>query len=213
MARLKGINQIKAINNKYKKLAMEVSIPVTKAILISTFLALVVMSTGFAAGAQKTVMVGGAAMSPAKNIADNAVNSKEHTTLIAALKASGLLETLKGAGPFTLFAPTNRAFNKLPKGAVDALMKPENKDKLSAIIKYHVLPGKISSVAIMNSIKSNQGTYVAQTVAGGNLTFTMNGDAISVKDEKGGVSQITIKDVNQSNGIIHVINTILLPNG
>lgn len=160
-----------------------------------------------------SVMVGGAAMYPDKNIVENAANSKDHTTLVAAVKAAGLVETLQGAGPFTVFAPTNQAFNKLPKGTVETLVKPENKDKLNTILTYHVIPGKVSSAALIDLIAKNGGTYTAKTVQGGSLIFEMKGKNISVKDEKGGMSQVTIKDVNQSNGVIHVINTVLLPNG
>ncbi len=162
---------------------------------------------------EKTVMVGGAAMYPSKNIVENAVNSKDHTTLVAAVKAAGLVETLKSAGPFTVFAPTNEAFDKLPKGTVETLLKPENKDKLTAVLTYHVVAGKISSADLMKMIVQNGGSYKAKTVQGGELTFTMKGKNIIVTDEKGDMSKVTIKDVNQSNGVIHVVDTVLLPKG
>jgi uncharacterized surface protein with fasciclin (FAS1) repeats len=173
---------------------------------------LVLLITGVAfAQSEKTMMVGGAAMYPSKNIIENAVNSKDHTTLVAAVKAAGLVETLQGAGPFTVFAPTNQAFNKLPAGTVETLLKPENKDNLTTVLTYHVVAGKISSSALMGMIRKNGGTFKAKTVQGGELTFTMNGKNIVIKDEKGGMSRVTIKDVNQSNGVIHVVNTVLLP--
>jgi uncharacterized surface protein with fasciclin (FAS1) repeats len=173
---------------------------------------LVLLITGVAfAQSEKTMMVGGAAMYPSKNIIENAVNSKDHTTLVAAVKAAGLVETLQGAGPFTVFAPTNQAFNKLPAGTVETLLKPENKDNLTTVLTYHVVAGKISSSALMGMIRKNGGTFKAKTVQGGELTFTMNGKNIVIKDEKGGISRVTIKDVNQSNGVIHVVNTVLLP--
>lgn len=161
---------------------------------------------------EKTTMVGGAAMYPSKNIVENAINSKDHTTLVAAVKAAGLVETLQGAGPFTVFAPTNEAFNKLPKGTVETLLKPENKDKLSSVLTYHVITGRISSSNLINLIKTNGGTYTAKTVEGGSLSFMVEGKNIVLKDEKGDVSKVTIKDVNQSNGVIYVIDTVLLPN-
>ena len=175
-------------------------------------LALMLLITGAAfAQSEKTMMVGGAAMYPSKNIVENAVNSKDHTTLVAAVKAAGLVETLQSAGPFTVFAPTNQAFNKLPGGTVETLLKPENKDKLATVLTYHVVPGKISSSALADMIKKNGGTFKAKTVQGGELTFKMNGKNIIIIDEKGGMSKVTIKDVNQSNGVIHVIDTVLLP--
>lgn len=181
---------------------------------IMTLLMGMLLITGAAfAQAEKTKMVGGAAMYPSKNIVENAVNSKDHTTLVAAVKAAGLVETLQSAGPFTVFAPTNTAFNKLPAGTVETLLKPANKDQLSAVLTYHVVPGKISSAALMSMIKKNGGTYKAKTVQGGELAFMIKGKNIIIKDEKGGMSKVTIKDVNQSNGVIHVIDTVLLPKG
>lgn len=160
---------------------------------------------------EKTVMVGGAAMYPLKNIVENAVNSKDHTTLVAAVKAAGLVETLQSKGPFTVFAPTNAAFNKLPEGTVETLVKPENIEMLTSILTYHVVPGKISSKDLMKMIKANGGKYMAKTVQGEELTFWMKGKDIYVKDAKGGTAKVTIADVNQSNGMIHVIDTVLMP--
>ena len=158
-----------------------------------------------------TTMVGGAAMYPTKNIIENAVNSKDHTTLVAAVKAAGLVETLSGPGPFTVFAPTNEAFNMLPKGTVENLLKPENKSMLTGILTYHVVPGKLGSAELMKMIKDGNGTTELTTVAGGKLWVMNKGGKLWVKDEKGGTAQVTIKDVNQSNGVIHVINKVLLP--
>ncbi|MFT3908470.1 MAG: fasciclin domain-containing protein [Ferruginibacter sp.] len=160
---------------------------------------------------EKTVMVGGAAMYPTKDIVSNAVNSKDHTTLVAAVKAAGLVETLQGPGPFTVFAPTNEAFNLLPAGTVDNLVKPENKKTLTGILTYHVVSGKISSADLAKMIKEGKGMATLKTVAGGSLTAMMKGNKIVLKDEKGGMSVITIKDVNQSNGVIHVIDHVLMP--
>lgn len=160
---------------------------------------------------QKAVQVGGAAMYPSKNIVENAVNSMDHTTLVAAVKAAGLVETLQGDGPFTVFAPTNMAFNKLPKGTVDALLQPENKASLTQVLTYHVVPGKISSSQLMKLIGENKGAYSAKTVQGNSLHFKVKGKNIMVEDEKGSSGLVTIKDVNQSNGVIHVINTVMLP--
>lgn len=169
-----------------------------------------ICSTSFAQ-TEKTTMVGGAAMYPSKDIVSNAVNSKDHTTLVAAVKAAGLVETLQSPGPFTVFAPTNEAFNLLPAGTVDNLVKPENKNTLTGILTYHVIAGKISSADLAKMIKEGKGTTTLKTVAGGTLTAMMKGDKIVIKDEKGGVAVITIKDVNQSNGVIHVIDHVLLP--
>lgn len=160
---------------------------------------------------EKTVMVGGAAMYPTKNIVANAVNSKDHTTLVAAVKAAGLVETLSGAGPFTVFAPTNEAFDKLPEGTVDNLVKPENKDKLTAILTYHVVPGRIDSKELMMKIKQGKGKAMLKTVQGHDLTFMQKGNELWVMDAQGTKTKITIKDVYQSNGVIHVINSVLMP--
>ncbi len=157
-------------------------------------------------------MVGGAAMYPSKNIVENAVNSKDHTTLVAAVKAAGLVDTLEGSGPFTVFAPTNEAFAKLPAGTVDTLLKPENKDMLVKILTYHVLPGKYTAAKLKKEVMKDGGTATIKTVQGDNLTFTMDGADLVVKDEKGSEAHITVANVMQSNGVIHVIDSVLQPN-
>jgi uncharacterized surface protein with fasciclin (FAS1) repeats len=157
-------------------------------------------------------MVGGAAMLRSMDIVDNAVNSADHTTLVAAVKAAGLVETLKSKGPFTVFAPTNAAFDKLPAGTVEALVKPENKAMLTKILTYHVLAGKFDSKAIAKRIKAGGGTAQFKTVSGGNLWAWMSGDNLMLKDEKGGTSTVSIANVYQSNGVIHVVDTVLMPN-
>ena len=156
-------------------------------------------------------MVGGAAMYPNKDIVDNAVNSKDHTTLVAAVKAAGLVDTLKGKGPFTVFAPTNAAFEKLPAGTVDTLLKPENKEKLATILKCHVVSADAMSAAIGKMITDDKGAHPVKTVGGCMLTAKMNGDKITLTDEKGDVATVTIADVKQSNGVIHVVDTVMLP--
>jgi uncharacterized surface protein with fasciclin (FAS1) repeats len=156
-------------------------------------------------------MVGGAAMSAQKNIIENAVNSKDHTTLVAAVKAGGLVETLEGAGPFTVFAPTNEAFAALPKGTVDGLLKPDNKKTLDKILTYHVVPGKLDSAVLDQDIKDGGGKAVLKTVEGGTLTVTGSGKNLTVTDEKGGSAKVTIADVDQSNGVIMVVNKVLMP--
>jgi uncharacterized surface protein with fasciclin (FAS1) repeats len=163
------------------------------------------------ASAQKDPMVGGAAMYPTKNIVENAVNSKDHTTLVAAVKAAGLVETLEGPGPFTVFAPTNEAFDKLPTGTVDTLLKPENLDQLKKILTYHVVAGKLTSKDIAKQIKAGKGKATLTTVEGGTLTAMMQGGKLVLTDEKGGTATVTIADVYQSNGMIHVIDTVLMP--
>jgi uncharacterized surface protein with fasciclin (FAS1) repeats len=170
-----------------------------------------VMNSSFAQ-MEKTVEVGGAAMYPSKNIVENAINSKDHTTLVAAVKAAGLVETLESAGPFTVFAPTDEAFGKLPKGTVESLVKPENKQLLTGILTYHVIAGKLDSKALAKLIKEGHGTAELKTVSGGKLWVMMKGNKIMLKDEKGGMAWVTIKDVYQSNGVIHVINSVLMPN-
>ncbi|MBB4801757.1 putative surface protein with fasciclin (FAS1) repeats [Flavobacterium nitrogenifigens] len=177
------------------------------------FLALAVLALGFGftMNAQKTVMVGGAAMYPNKNIIENAVNSKDHTTLVAAVKAAGLVETLQGKGPFTVFAPTNEAFGKLPAGTVDNLLKPENMKMLQTILTYHVVAGKMNSSDIEKVIKAGKGKAVLKTVSGGTLTAWMEGKDLYISDENGNKSKVSIADVNQSNGVIHVVDTVLLP--
>lgn len=174
-------------------------------------LAIILMSCAFVSAQEKTVEVGGAAMYPSKNIIENAVNSKDHTTLVAAVKAAGLVETLEGSGPFTVFAPTNEAFNKLPAGTVDNLLKPENKSKLASVLTYHVIAGRIDSKTLIDAIKNNGGMYTATTVEGDKLMFSMKGKNLMVMDDSGNSAKITIKDVYQSNGVIHVIDTVLLP--
>lgn len=158
-----------------------------------------------------SVMVGGAPMLPTKDIIDNAVNSKDHTTLVAAVKAAGLVETLKGPGPFTVFAPTNAAFAALPAGTVDTLLKPENKGMLTSILTYHVVAGKMDAAAITKAIADGKGTATLKTVAGGTLTAKAAGGKVMVTDEKGGSATVTIADVVQSNGVIHVVDKVLLP--
>lgn len=183
-----------------------------KSLMILTITALF-MNASFAQmdKMEKTVRVGGAAMYPSKNIVENAVNSKDHTTLVAAVKAAGLVETLQSAGPFTVFAPTNEAFNMLPAGTVSNLLKPENKSALAGILTYHVVSGKYNASDLAKLIKEGKGKAMLTTVAGGKLWLMMKGKNIMVKDEKGGIAKVTIKDVNQSNGVIHVINKVLLP--
>lgn len=151
-----------------------------------------------------TVMVGGAPMYPSKNIVENAVNSKDHTTLVAAVKAAGLVKTLEGKGPFTVFAPTNAAFGKLPAGTVDTLVKPENKKQLTKILTYHVVPGKLAAADLTDGKKLT-------TVEGETLTVKRMGDTVTLVDSKGGISTVTIPNVNQSNGVIHVVDTVLMP--
>lgn len=162
--------------------------------------------------AQKDPEVGGAAMYPTKNIVENAVNSQDHTTLVAAVKAAGLVQTLEGPSPFTVFAPTNEAFDKLPAGTVDTLLKPENKDQLVKILTYHVVAGKVSSRELIRMIKKGDGKAELKTVEGGKLTASVMGGKVMLTDEKGGMATVTIADVNQSNGVIHVIDAVLLPN-
>jgi uncharacterized surface protein with fasciclin (FAS1) repeats len=157
-------------------------------------------------------MVGGAKMYANKDIVDNAVNSADHTTLVAALKAAGLVDTLKGAGPFTVFAPTNEAFAKLPAGTVDTLLKPENKEMLTKILTYHVVAGRLSAAQIKKMVKADGGSATLKTVEGGTLTATMDNGDLVLKDEKGMEAHITIANVFQSNGVIHVIDTVLQPN-
>ena len=160
---------------------------------------------------EKTKMVGGAAMYPSKNIVENAVNSKDHTTLVAAVKAAGLVETLQSAGPFTVFAPTNKAFNKLPKGTVETLLKPENKKLLQTVLTYHVIAGKLSAKDLIAKIKAGGGKATLATVSGANLTFSLKGKKVQIMDTSGGKSYVTIADVNQSNGVIHVVDAVLVP--
>lgn len=176
-------------------------------ILTAAAFSALMVSTTFVApvtAKERTVMVGGAAMYPSKNIVENAVNSKDHTTLVAAVKAAGLVDTLSSAGPFTVFAPTNAAFGKLPKGTVATLVKPENKAALTKILTYHVVPGRLGDEDLTNGKKLT-------TVEGEQLTVKNSGGRISIVDSKGGVSTVTIPNVNQSNGVIHVVNSVLMP--
>lgn len=172
--------------------------------------AMLLARAGFAQK-ENTVMVGGAAMYPSKNIVENAVNSKDHSTLVAAVKAAGLAETLQGAGPFTVFAPTNSAFSMLPAGTVDNLLKPENKAALTGVLTYHVVAGRWNAADIARLIKDGKGKAEVKTVAGGKLWIMMEGEKIVIKDENGGMAYVTIADVNQRNGVIHVIDHVLLP--
>ena len=156
-------------------------------------------------------MVGGAPMLATKNIVENASNSKDHTTLVAAVKAAGLVDTLEGAGPFTVFAPTNEAFAKLPAGTVDTLLKPENKDKLKGILTYHVVAGKEDAATLVKKIEAGNGKAMLKTVQGEDLTASLDGKDVIITDAKGGKSKVTIADVMQSNGVIHVVDTVLMP--
>ncbi len=167
--------------------------------------------TAVCALAAKNPMVGGQEMYPTKNIIQNAVNSADHTTLVAAVKAAGLVDTLQGPGPFTVFAPVNAAFDKLPAGTVDTLLKPENKDALVKILTYHVVAGRITAADLRKKIKAGGGTASLKTVSGGTLTAMMDGNSIELKDEKGGISKITQANVFQSNGVIHVVDSVLMP--
>ena len=160
---------------------------------------------------EKTVTVGGAPMYPSKNIVQNAVNSKDHATLVAAVKAAGLVDTLQSPGPFTVFAPTNEAFAKLPSGTVDTLLKPENKKTLTNVLTYHVVPGRLSARDLMEKIRAGNGKAMLKTVEGADLTFAEKDGKLWIWDAKGGSAQVTIRNVNQSNGVIHVIDTVLLP--
>jgi uncharacterized surface protein with fasciclin (FAS1) repeats len=187
---------------------------------IRSILGAAVVGVGLAAGApsapgiaaEATVMVGGAPMYPSKNIIENAVNSKDHTTLVAAVKAAGLVDTLSGPGPFTVFAPTNKAFAKLPPGTVDTLVKPENKAMLTKILTYHVVPGKLSSAMLKKMVKAGMGKAMLKTVEGEELTVeeTSSGK-LEIVDAKGDKAMVTIPNVTQSNGVIHVIDTVLMP--
>ena len=179
----------------------------------SLFAAALAASVAFAAPAiaDMTKMVGGAPMYPSKNIIENAVHSKDHTTLVAAVKAAGLVDTLEGAGPFTVFAPTNEAFARLPAGTVETLLKPENKDKLTAILTYHVVPGRLTEADLDQMIRDGGGKAMLKTVEGEELTFMRSGGHIWVIDAKGDKAEVTIPNVMQSNGVIQVINKVLLP--
>jgi len=173
---------------------------------------LAVSSAASAQMMKENPMVGGAAMYPTKTIVDNAMNSADHTTLVAAVKAAGLVDTLQGKGPFTVFAPTNAAFEQLPAGTVDNLLKPENKSMLSKVLTYHVVAGKYDSKALAGLIAKGKGKAQLKTVSGGILWAMMDGSNIVLRDEKGGTSTVTTADVFQSNGVIHVVNMVLMPN-
>jgi uncharacterized surface protein with fasciclin (FAS1) repeats len=174
---------------------------------------LMAVAIASAVAGMKNPVVGGQEMFPSKNIIQNAVNSADHTTLVAAVKAAGLVDTLQGTGPFTVFAPTNEAFAKLPAGTVDTLLKPENKDTLTKVLTYHVVAGRLSSDDLMKKIKEGKGSAELTTVEGGKLWVMMHdGKHIALKDEKGGMSIVTIANVFQSNGVIHVIDTVVMPN-
>jgi len=175
-------------------------------------LGLVALAATSALAGSKNPMVGGQEMYPTKDIIDNAVNSADHTTLVAAVKAAGLVETLKGPGPFTVFAPTNEAFAKLPAGAVENLLKPENKDTLTKVLTYHVVAGRFSAADLKKEIQIGHGQATLRTVSGGSLIAMMQGKNIVLKDEKGDLSTVTIPNVFQSNGVIQVVDTVLLPN-
>lgn len=168
-------------------------------------------SSGMSASSDATVMVGGAAMYPTKTIVENAVNSRDHTTLVAAVTAAGLVDTLNGPGPFTVFAPTNAAFAKLPAGTVDTLVMPANKAMLTQILTYHVVPGRLSASDIAAQIRAGGGRARLTTVEGGVLTASMRGNSVILTDEKGGVATVTQADVFQSNGVIHVTDTVSMP--
>lgn len=183
--------------------------PTTTQKLASITLAIALSAASVAAMAD--VMVGGAPMLPSKDIIDNAVNSKDHTTLVAAVKAAGLVDTLKGPGPFTVFAPTNAAFAALPAGTVDTLLKPENKGTLTTVLTYHVVAGKWDAAAISKMVADGKGLASIKTVSGGTLLAKANGTKLTLTDEKGGVANVAIGDVYQSNGVIHVIDKVLLP--
>jgi uncharacterized surface protein with fasciclin (FAS1) repeats len=180
-----------------------------RALSLAAFIS--VASFSGAAFAQDNPMVGGAAMLADKNIVENAVNSADHTTLVAAVQAAGLVETLSGPGPFTVFAPVNAAFEALPAGTVEGLLAPEAKDQLTAVLTYHVIAGDIHAADLVKLINDNGGAYKAATVQGGELTFRLDGDMVKITDANGGEASVTIADVDQSNGVIHVIDAVLLP--
>ena len=184
---------------------------ITKILSVAVFAFTLITSGNAFAQKEKTVTVGGAEMYPSKNIVENAVNSEDHTTLVAAVKAADLVETLMSEGPFTVFAPTNAAFDKLPAGTVDALLKPENKKLLQTVLTYHVVAGKMSAKDIMAAIKKGDGKASLPTVSGGTLTAWMKGKNIYLTDENGMSAKVTISDVNQSNGVIHVIDAVVTP--
>ena len=179
--------------------------------LIKTLALSAALAFSGAAYAQENPMVGGAPMYADKNIVENAVNSADHTTLVAAVKAAGLVDTLAGPGPFTVFAPTNAAFAALPAGTVDTLLKPENKDQLTKVLTAHVVPGKMSGGEILGKVQANGGRYEMTTVSGDTLVAVPSGSGLAITDESGNTGVVTIADVNQSNGVIHVVNGVLVP--
>lgn len=174
-------------------------------------LTVLIATSSFAQKDNNTVMVGGALMYPSKNIVENAMNSKDHTTLVAAVKAAGLVNTLQGEGPFTVFAPTNSAFSMLPAGTVDNLLMEKNKPTLTSVLTYHVVPSRLNATDIAKLIKAGGGKAQLKTVSGNNIWLMMEGKKMVIKDEAGGMAYVTIKDVNQSNGVIHVIDHVLMP--
>jgi uncharacterized surface protein with fasciclin (FAS1) repeats len=200
-----------ALRTSYESSSDQKGDTVNKKIAVLFLSVVAIAATSALAGAQNPV-VGGQQMYPTKDIIDNAVNSADHTTLVAAVKAAGLVDTLKGSGPFTVFAPTNEAFAKLPAGTVDNLLKPENKDMLTKVLTYHVVAGRLSASDLKKQIKAGHGQAMLKTVSGGTLTAMIQGNNIVLKDEKGDVSIVTIPNVFQSNGVIHVVDTVLLPN-
>ncbi|HMH44075.1 MAG TPA: fasciclin domain-containing protein [Pyrinomonadaceae bacterium] len=182
------------------------------AVMVAATALMIGSSAAFAQMMKDDPMVGGAAMYPSKTIVANAMNSADHTTLVAAVKAAGLVDTLNGKGPFTVFAPTNDAFAQLPAGTVDMLLKPENKAMLTKVLTYHVVAGAWDSKGLARLIKKGNGQARLKTVSGGTLTASMDGNNIVLRDEKGGTATVTIADVYQSNGVIHVVNAVLMPN-
>jgi uncharacterized surface protein with fasciclin (FAS1) repeats len=196
---------------------MEINMKLSRTVLLATVASLAIAGAAVPTIAQQmqneqTVTVGGSPMYPSKNIIQNAVNSKDHTTLVAAVKAAGLVDTLQTAGPFTVFAPTNAAFAKLPAGTVEALLKPEAKGKLTAVLTYHVVPGRLSAKDLMEAAKKNGGIAEFKTVEGETLKVEMKGNnQLMIVDSKGGMSKVTIQNVFQSNGVIHVVDSVLLP--
>jgi uncharacterized surface protein with fasciclin (FAS1) repeats len=187
-----------------------IALPTAVAVAAIAFAAVAASPTS-AQQKEQTVTVGGSPMYPSKNIIQNAVNSKDHTTLVAAVKAAGLVDTLQGAGPFTVFAPTNAAFKKLPAGTVDSLLKPEAKDKLVGVLTYHVLPGRYSIQNLWDASTKAKGKIKMKTVAGEELTFEFKGQQLTIWDSKGNAARVTTQNVFQSNGVIHVVDTVLLP--
>ena len=215
----RSIQILPAVRNSFR--VLKNSVPTRKVTTVNKFLVMVLLAVASITLANNSAyaqmmdnsnpMVGGAAMFKSKDIVDNAVNSADHTTLVAAVKAAGLVDTLKSKGPFTVFAPVNSAFDKLPAGTVDTLLKPENKGMLTNILTYHVLAGRFDSKAIMAKIKAGKGKAWFKSVNGGTLTAWMDGNTLVLADEKGGQSRVTIADVYQSNGVIHVVDSVLLP--